>query len=69
LFLPTYSPDFPPMQLAWRKVKARLREEGTRTLDRLLTVLDLAMQSVTVEDAQAFYAHCGYGRPTSANKA
>jgi hypothetical protein len=62
LFLPAYSPDFSPIELAWRKVKARLREEGARVHGRLLSAIDEAMQSVTVEDAQAFYAQCGYGR-------
>jgi transposase len=72
LFLPAYSPDFNPIELAWRKVKARLREAGARTQDRLLSVIDEAVQSVTITDAQTFYAHCGYGEstvPTLSNEA
>lgn len=63
LFLPAYSPDFSPIELAWRKVKAALREAGARTQEQLLPAIDAAIHSVTVEDAQAFYAHCGYGLP------
>ncbi len=63
LFLPAYSPDFSPIELAWRKVKARLREAGARTSEELLPAINAAMQSVTAEDAQSFYAHCGYGMP------
>jgi transposase len=60
LFLPTYSPDFSPIELAWRKVKARLRAEGARTEETLRPAIEAAMRSVTAEDARAFYAHCGY---------
>ena len=35
VFLPAYSPDFSPIELAWRKVKAWLRETGARTQERL----------------------------------
>ena len=63
LFLPAYSPDFSAIELAWRKVKARLREAGARTQEELLPAIDAAIHSVTVEDAQAYYAHCGYGLP------
>ena len=69
LFLPAYSPDFSPIELAWRKVKASLREAGARTQDELLPAIDAAMQSVTVEDAQVFYAHCGYGMPHKPDEA
>ena len=69
LFLPTYSPDFSPIELAWRKVKARLRETGARTQEQLLPAIDSAMQSVTVEDAQVFYVHCGYGMPAKPDEA
>jgi transposase len=60
LFLPPYSPDFSPIELAWRKVKARLRAEGARTEETLLPAIDAAMCSVTAQDALTFYAHCGY---------
>jgi transposase len=69
LFLPAYSPDFSPIELAWRKVKAALREAGPRTQEQLLPAIDAAIHSVTVEDAQAFYTHCGYGRPAKPDEA
>jgi len=65
LFLPAYSPDFSPIELAWRKVKARLREAEARTPALLRTAIAAAMRSVTVEDARAFYARCGYGLPAA----
>jgi transposase len=60
LFLPPYSPDFSPIEFAWRKVKARLREAGARTGETLLRAIEAAMRTVTSEDAGKFYAHCGY---------
>ena len=69
LFLPAYSPDFSPIELAWRKVKASLRQAGARTQETLLPAIDSAMLSVTVEDAQAFYTHCGYGMPAKPDEA
>jgi transposase len=56
----TYSPDFSPIEFAWRKVKAALREAGARTAEALLSAIDAAMQTVTAQDADKFYAHCGY---------
>jgi transposase len=60
LFLPPYSPDFSPIEFAWRKVKADLREVSARTADVLLSAIDAAMPLVTARDAEKFYAHCGY---------
>ncbi|MBI2379047.1 MAG: transposase [Deltaproteobacteria bacterium] len=36
LFLPPYSPDLNPIELAWSKLKKILREKADRTLDALL---------------------------------
>jgi transposase len=60
LFLPPYSPDFSPIEFAWRKIKAELREVGARTADVLLPAIEVAMEAVTARDAEKFYAHCGY---------
>jgi transposase len=60
LFLPPYSPDFSPIELAWRKIKAGLREAGARTADVLLSAIEAAMRVVTARDAEKFYTHCGY---------
>lgn len=60
VFLPAYSPDFAPIELAWRKVKARLREAGARTTQALRQAIVQAIASVTSQDAERFFAHCGY---------
>ncbi len=60
LFLPAYSPDFNPIELAFAKVKTRLRAAAERTPDGLLAATGAAIDAVTAADARAFYAHCGF---------
>jgi transposase len=63
LFLPAYSPDFNPIELAFAKIKARLRAAAERTPDGLVAATASAIDAVTAADARAFYAHCGFTLP------
>ena len=58
--LPPYSADFNPIELCWSKVKQALRAAKARTFDALIEALATALHSVVPEDAQAWFAHCGY---------
>jgi len=60
LFLPSYSPDFNPIELAISKLKAALRRIGARTQDALDAALDGVLTTVTGEDAASFFNHRGY---------
>jgi transposase len=60
LYLPTYSPDFSPIELAFAKVKPILRRAVARTREALLVAIAAALESITAADAQAFFRHCGY---------
>lgn len=60
LFLPTYSPDYSPIELAFAKVKEYLRSVGARTREVLETAIAEALSRITPEDARAFFRHCGY---------
>lgn len=62
-FLPPYSPDLNPIELCWSKIKTALRASKARTFEALLDALDEAFGSVTKQDAQAWFAHCGYDNP------
>jgi len=65
LFLPPYSPDFNPIELAFAKVKAHLRGAAERTHDGLVTATASAIDAVTAADARGFYAHCGFPLPVN----
>lgn len=62
-FLPPYSPDLNPIEKCWAKVKTVLRRLKARTYDELVEALNIAVQSITPEDARAWFAHCGYIKP------
>ncbi len=63
LFLPPYSPDFNPIELAFAKLKERLRRTAARTYDALVDAIGDALDTVTTADARAFFAHCGFPLP------
>jgi hypothetical protein len=60
VFLPPYSPDFAPIELAYAKLKAALRAAGARTQAALDQALDVAVATITAQDARGFFRHCGY---------
>ena len=63
LFLPTYSPDFNPIELAFAKIKESLRAAAARTPDDLLAATAAAIDAVSSADARGFYKHCGFTLP------
>jgi transposase len=60
LFLPSYSPDFNPIESAFSKIKAYLRRVGARTQERLQTAIAEAIDLITASDAAGYFRHCGY---------
>ncbi len=60
LFLPPYSPDFTPVELAFSKLKTQLRTAQARTRDALADALKTAVDWITDTDAKNWFAHCGY---------
>jgi transposase len=63
LFLPSYSPDFNPIELVFGTLKAALRRVGARTREALEDAIRAALAAVTVEQIRGCYAHCGYHLP------
>jgi transposase len=61
LYLPPYSPDFNPIEQAWSKLKQLLRGAKARALEQLEPAIAHALSAITVQNAQAFFRHCGYG--------
>lgn len=61
VFLPSYSPDFNPIERAFSKVKTLLRKAKARSFEALVEATGGALSAVSKEDAHGFFAHCGYG--------
>jgi transposase len=60
LFLPSYSPDLNPIELAYSKIKTALRKAAARTQEALDEAIPKALDLVTAEDALGWFHHCGY---------
>jgi transposase len=61
LYLPSYSPDFNPIEPCWGKIKQCLRAWKARTVERLEEALTEAIASISPHNALAWFHHCGYG--------
>ncbi|MGI4870322.1 MAG: IS630 family transposase [Janthinobacterium lividum] len=60
LYLPPYSPDFNPIELAFSKLKTWLRTAQARTRDLLEEAICAAAEWITEADAKNGFDHCGY---------
>lgn len=60
LFLPPYSPDFNPIEMAFSKIKALLKKAAARTVQDLWDAIRNAIDDVTPKDATSFFTACGY---------
>lgn len=60
VFLPPYSPELNPIELAWAKLKRLLRDAKARTREALDEAIARAIDLITSEDARGWIRHCGY---------
>ncbi len=60
LYLPSYSPDFNPIELAFSKLKALLRKAAARTIDELWNVIAEAIEAFTPAECRNYFAAAGY---------
>ena len=60
LYLPPYSPDRNPIELAFSKLKSLLRKAGTRTVDGLWEFLGQALDAFSPQECLNYMRHCGY---------
>ena len=59
-YLPPYSPDFNPIEMAFSKLKAFLKKAAARTLDTLWDAIADALPRLTPQDCANFFRAAGY---------
>jgi transposase len=60
VYLPSYSPDFNPIEEAFSKIKCLMRKVEARSREALLEAMGTAISAITDQDARGFFEHCGY---------
>ncbi len=59
-YLPPYSPDLNPIELAFSKLKKLLRDGAARTIDKLWDLCGRVLDEFTSEECCNYFKHCGY---------
>lgn len=59
-FLPPYSPDFNPIEMAFAKLKAFLRAARPRTFDHVTALTAAALALFPPAECRNYVRHCGY---------
>lgn len=60
MFLPPYSPDFNPIEMAFSKLKALLRAKAERTVGALWDVVGALLHALTPNQCARFFTAAGY---------
>jgi transposase len=60
LYLPPYSPDFNPIELAFSKFKWLLKSAGERTVDALWRACGKLIEQFSESECRNYLRHCGY---------
>ena len=63
LYLPSYSPDYNPIEEAFAKVKNLLRNAAARTKGALVGAIGVALCAVSAQEARGYFEHAGYRSP------
>jgi transposase len=67
-YLPAYSPDLNPIELAFAKLKTHLRGVAARSYAPLLDAIGEGLDRITSTDIAGFHRHCGYQLPPPATQ-
>ena len=59
-YLPPYSPDLNPIELAFAKFKKLLRDGARRTVDKLWELCGALLDEFTEQECRNYFKHCGY---------
>ena len=59
-YLPPYSPDLNPIELAFSKFKKLLRDGAERTVNSLWNLCGKTLDRFTEQECRNYFKHCGY---------
>lgn len=59
-FLPTYSPDLSPIELAFNNIKNSLKDASAQCRKTLLSAVMQAINAISLADILAWFRLCGY---------
>jgi len=60
-YLPPYSPDLNPIEMAYSKLKALLKKAAARTVATLWAAIADAIAQITRQDSLGYFKAAGYG--------
>lgn len=60
IYLPPYSPDFNPIEMAFSKLKALLRKAAPRTIPELWDVIAVAIDNFNAQECRNYFTAAGY---------
>lgn len=60
LYLPPYSPDLNPIELAFSKLKRLLRDAAERTVEALWQTIGKLLDRFTPQECENYIRHCGF---------
>ncbi len=60
IYLPSYSPDLNPIEMAFSKLKAHLRKAAERTIAGLLRRIGHVVKAFKPHEYKNFFRHAGY---------
>ena len=63
-YLPPYSPDYNPIELAFAKIKAELRAAELRTIDKVEDFFGTVHVAFTNDECRSYIRHAGYTTAT-----
>lgn len=58
IYLPPYSPELSPIELAWSKIKSIIRDSCPLSRDSLEDIFAEAINRISLSDSFAYFSHC-----------
>ena len=59
-YLPAYSPDLNPIEMAFSKLKTALRKGAARTVKALMKLIGKLLKTFAPEHCANYFRHAGY---------